>query len=137
MPMTDELRKSMFKANDEFYLDFKTDGCVSENNVYLNEANRSVIREMHKAYGDCWVGKINLYGEERTQESPQILFHWSKGDTIDYPSFCIPRFSQELVDLIIARDRTPYDGTKTDAMLVDEIHRLVIKLEGFIFVWSC
>lgn len=115
------------------------DGCnPSEADDHLNDSSIGVIRAMVKEHGEAWLVKINLYDKDRTPLVRAIPDRESDG--YNCWNFCcgavIPKYSQELWDLILERADAVYTGTKSDYVRVDKIFELIEKLGGQTLIWS-
>jgi len=81
----------------------RMEGCLPESDNEINNASRNVVKAMHKDHGECWLGKINLYGDDKDKPE-KALWKYDGGTVYNFSSsFVVPCFDQELVDLILAR----------------------------------
>jgi len=111
-------------------------GCLPEADPDINDASRQIVMAMVKDHGECWLGKINLYGDDRGKPE-KVLRKYDGGIVYNFgASFVIPEFDQKLVDLIIGRDTAMYEGTKKDALRLDPIFNRIEKLGGHSLHWT-
>lgn len=112
-----------------------SEGGTSEFDPSINEISRAKIDAARELWGKCWLGKVNLYDDQRgkryrlTPYTGQLVYNF------EY-SFIVPVNSRELCKLIKERDRAPYTGTREDFSRVEEIHAQIEKLGGILLIWS-
>lgn len=102
----------------------------------VNSITLQKISLYNELYPDCYLGKVNLYDNDRGQKSA-ILCKYVTGQRVynfSY-SFMIPCYDAELVKMIYDRDVAEYTGTKADYIRVDAIHARVEKLGGMQLIW--
>lgn len=110
---------------------FKDGNQPTEFDTEINDISRAKINLM-KGRGEVWLGNINRY---RKEDKPYLVQY--AGETIynfEY-SFAIPCFDQELIDLIIKREKTPYKGVEKDAQLIIVIMDRIKELRGIHLFW--
>lgn len=111
-------------------------GWPGEADEKVNNANRRVIKAMAEAHGEAWLGKINLYGEERHGGHP-IMWKWDGGMVYNFDAALVaPAYDEELVRLIKERDDAEYTGTKADAERVDKIQARLDEIGGVHLFWT-
>jgi len=128
MKSTDDLKKD---TND--YL--KLNGGVTEFDMSINDTSRNMIFTMKAEKGVCFLGKINLYGEERKEEYKLTEYIGQKIYNFEY-SFCLPCYDEELEKMIDNRDKAVYTGTITDSVLISAIIDRVEKIGGINLFWA-
>lgn len=113
------------------------DGWPVEADHDLNDAHRALVDAMAKAHGgECWLGRINLYGAERHGASP-YLWKWDGTLVRNFScAFAVPRHDAELERLIRERDDAPYITTAADAVRVDAIFDRITALGGHHLFWT-
>lgn len=128
MKSTDDLKKD---TND--YL--KLNGGVTEYDMSINDISRNMIFAMKAEKGVCFLGKVNLYGEERKEEYKLTEYTGQKIYNFEY-SFCLPCYDEELEKMIDNRDKAVYTGAITDSVLVSAIIDRVEKIGGINLFWA-
>lgn len=110
------------------------DGWPCEADTDLNDSCRRVIQAMQDEHGQCWLGKINLYGEERHGASPYI-WKWDGSLVYNFScAFCIPAYDAELERFIRERDDV-YDNA-ADADRIETIMNRIRELGGVHLFWT-
>lgn len=111
------------------------DGWPGETDSDLNDACRKVISAIHNENGECWLGKINLYGDERHGNTPYI-WKWDGGLVYNFGcAFVIPKFDQELETLIRERDDAVYSA-RVDYERINKIMDRIKELGGVHLFWT-
>ena len=114
----------------------ENDGCLPEACETINNASRRVVATMRAAKGQAWLGKVNLYGDDRGRRD-KILWEWDGGIVYNFSAcFVLPAFDEKLVDMIHQRDISPYTGTADDAVKIDAIFDRVQQLGGVLLHWT-
>lgn len=108
---------------------------TSEFDKSINDISRETITTMKKEYGTCFVGKINLYGDERKKDYKLTEYTGQKIYNFEY-AFCIPCHDSKLEELITERDRAEYTGSKDDFKRIDKIMNRIEELKGVNLFWS-
>lgn len=101
----------------------------------LNESNRRLIRTMHDAYGQAWLGKINLYTD---QDRIRIMWQYDPAILVCNfeAGFVVPQYDAELERLVQERDRADYEGTSKDAERLEVIMNRLHEIGGHHLIWS-
>lgn len=121
-------------SNDTFNYLNENQG-VSEFDKSINDISREIIFAMKQEKGTCFLGKINLYGEEREKDYKLIEFKGQKICNFSY-EFCLPCYDSELENMINKRDKAEYEGTDKDFVMVTAITERIHKLGGRNLFWS-
>lgn len=107
---------------------------VTEGDWKQNKFSRSIVRAYRREHGQAWLGKINLYGEERHKD--YHLTEYKKGMVFNFEySFAVPCKDAELERLIIERDNAAYEGTASDIPMVERIMTRITELGGVHLRW--
>lgn len=115
---------------------YEGDGWPVEADEVLNDANRSLIAAMAAEHGECWLGKVNLYGEERHGKAP-VLWKWDGDIVCNFGcAFVVPAYDAELERLIRERDDAPYTGAAGDVPRIEAIMARVTALGGLHLLWT-
>ena len=124
------------------------DGMTSEFDMSINDISRDKADAMYRENNRvCYLGKINLYGNERKKEFKLVKYTPEKKHetlTEDERSFiynfefafCLPVYDAELERMINDRDNAPYNGTSQDSVLVGKIMDRITVLKGVNLFWS-
>lgn len=111
------------------------DGWPVEADGDLNDANRALIAAMAE-HGECWLGKINLYGDERHGAVP-VMWRWDGSLVHNFGcAFAAPRHDEELVRLIRERDDAPYEGARKDLERIEAITKRLEEVGGVHLFWT-
>ncbi len=111
-------------------------GWPVEADAALNDANRALIAAMAAEHGECWLGKVNLYGEERHGKAP-VLWKWDGDIVYNFGcAFVVPVHDAELERLIRERDDAPYTGAAGDVPRIEAIMARVTALGGLHLLWT-
>jgi len=115
---------------------YEGDGWPVEADRDLNDANRALIAAMADERGECWLGKINLYGEERHGKAP-VLWKWDGDLVYNFGcAFVVPAYDADLERLIRERDDAPYTGVAGDSVRVEAIMARIAALGGHNLLWT-
>ena len=102
---------------------------TSEFDMSINDISRMQIEAMKREIGQCWLGKINLYGDERKKEYHLIPYSGQMVYNFEY-DFCLPVNDDIIQYMIQDRDRTLYTGTTDDYKRIDKIQNRIDELGG-------
>lgn len=108
---------------------------TSEFDMSINDISREVIAAMKAEYGTCFLGKVNLYGEERKKEYKLVEYTGQMVYNFEY-GFCLPCYDAELERMINERDKAEYTGTSDDSKRVSAIVDRIYSLNGKNLFWS-
>lgn len=108
---------------------------TSEFDMSINNISRTVIQAMKEEKGNCFLGKINLYGEEREKEYKLIEYTGQMVYNFEY-AFCIPCYDTELERMINERNKAEYTGTKDDSIRVKKIMERINEIGGEYLFWA-
>lgn len=108
---------------------------TSEFDMSINDISRQVIEAMKAEYGTCFLGKINLYGEERKKEYKLVEYTGQMVYNFEY-GFCLPCYDSELERMINERDKAEYTGTSDDMKRVSAIVDRIYSLNGKNLFWA-
>lgn len=100
----------------------------------LNDLQRELIMAFEREHGQAWLGKINLYDEDKGQP---IIWRY-QGDLVRNftARFVIDHFDLELHRLIIERSQAEYTGTRDDYKRVEQITARIHELGGEMLIWN-
>lgn len=121
-------------SNDVFNYLSENEG-VSEFDKSINDISRDTIIAMKEKHGVCFLGKINLYGEEREKDYKLVEFTGQKIYNFGF-EFCLPCYDAELETMINDRDKSEYEGTGKDFKMVTAITERIYKIGGRNLFWS-
>lgn len=109
------------------------DGCLPEADEEINDLSRHVIKEMHEAHGECWLGVINLY-----KEKEKILWKYDPQQQIYNfaADFVLPKYDEQLSEMIKTRSAQPYTGTADDGKFITQITERISQLGGHFLCWT-
>ena len=114
------------QESTEYFIENKG---TSEFDMSINDISRMQIEAMKREIGQCWLGKINLYGDERKKEYHLIPYIGQMVYNFDY-DFCLP-FNDDIIQYMIQdRDRTPYTGAIDDYKRLNKIQNRIDELGG-------
>lgn len=100
----------------------------------LNDRQRALIAAYAEQYGECWLGKINLYDEDRGKP---VIWKWDGGLVYNFGArFVLPCYDADLERLIIGRDIAPYSGARNDALALEPIFARIKELGGEALIWN-
>ena len=109
---------------------------TSEFDHSVNDISRLEITSAFVSWGEVWLGKVNLYGDERKvdyklerYEDGQAIYNFSYG-------FIVPCSDKILEGMINARDKSDYTSAQNDSFLVDTIHDRVLEIGGILLIWA-
>jgi len=109
------------------------DGWLPEAWGLINDASRKLIEAVHQAYGQAWLGNVNI-----RDKGGVILWQWTPGETVCNfaAAFVVPQYDADLERLIRERADAPYEGTQKDAERVEAIMERLTALGGFHLYWA-
>lgn len=100
----------------------------------LNDLQRELIAACAREWGECWLGKINLYEQDRGNP---VIWKWQGDTVLNFAArFVIPQFDAELERLILERDQAPYTGTLEDIKRVLAIFKRLDEIGGRALIWN-
>jgi hypothetical protein len=112
-----------------------THGGTSEFNKLINDVSRETIKAMKRECGTCYLGKINLYDNDRKKPYKLVKYTGQKIYNFEY-CFCLPCYDEEVERMIEERDKAPYTGTAEDSRRVEAITERVQQIGGKHLFWS-
>ena len=108
---------------------------TSEFDKSINDISRETIKAMKRETGTCYLGKINLFGDER--KTPYKLVNYTRQKIYNFEyCFCLPCYDKQIEQMIDERDKAPYTGTADDCKKVEAITNRVQQLNGKHLFWS-
>jgi hypothetical protein len=115
-------------------------GWPAEADTRINDANRAVIRAVHDEYGQAWLGRINLDGEDRVKngggQDEKILWLWDLTIVSNFGAdFVLPSFDEGIVKLIRERDTQGFLA-QADWKRIEEIQNRISELRGVHLFWT-
>ena len=116
------------------YMDIHRDtGGTSELDYSINDISRAMVHSFYKKHGQCFLGKINLYDEDRKNLRVELVPY--EGQLIynfEY-SFILPCYDEKIIGLIREHN------TKNSQEIMDRIVQIIKRiydLQGTSLVWS-
>jgi hypothetical protein len=89
---------------------------------------------MAEENGEAWLGKINLYDEDKGKP---ILWKWDGSLVRNFScAFVIPAYDANLERMIRERDESEYTGCRDDLRRIRDINRRIDNLGGVNLVWT-
>jgi hypothetical protein len=131
-PTLEELEK---KSDHIFKL---YEGQPPEADYDLNSNSSQIPFAMLKEFGECWLGKVNLYSDDIL---PFKLTQYKADGKVNLYNFsfdyCIPKHDPILEKMIHDRATCtlPYSG-KRDMARIKAIYDRIEKLKGHLLAWS-
>jgi hypothetical protein len=111
-------------------------GWPAESDETVNAASRKVVEAMPEENGEAWLGQVNLHGDERGKPE-HAMWRWDGSTLLTFGSgFVAPKYDEELVRLIIERDRGPYTTTADDVPKIDAIHKRLEEIGAVTLFWT-
>lgn len=109
---------------------------TSEFDNSINDISRLKIQTAFVSWGEVWLGKFNLYGDERKQEYKLVRYDEDMPIYNFSYSFILPRYDEIIEASIDARDKSEYKGAKIDMVAVDTIQTHINAEQGISLFWS-
>jgi hypothetical protein len=118
---------------------------TSELDMSINDISRNIVDAMLKEKGICFVGKVNLYGEERKKDY-KLCEYKRNINHIDLKEnqcnfvynfeydFCLPCYDKEIERMINERDKAPY--STRDISLIKAITERIYEIGGKYLFWA-
>ena len=125
--------KKLKKETTDYFI--KNDWMPTEFDKSINDISRQKIVAMKKEYGECWLGKYNLYDKEHTQPYKMIEYTGQMVYNFEY-AFILPKHDRTLEIMIDKRDKSPFISSKHDFLMIEEISNRIEKLNGVALIWS-
>jgi hypothetical protein len=132
-----ELEKSKRKLASELLRSAREgDGWPVEADESLNDASRRVVDAVRDAFGEAWLGQINLHGSERGKPE-HALWKWDGSLVCNFScAFVLAQKDDTLVELIMQRDRAPYTNGRDDVARIDAIMVRIKEVGGIHLHWT-
>jgi hypothetical protein len=109
-------------------------GELGEAHAPTNDRSREIVRLFHERFGECWLGKVNIY---KNMPIPPVWKYDPEEMLYNFGAdFVLPCYDAELERMIMERHNTPYTGTKADFPLVDAIYNRIAELGGAELHWA-
>ena len=108
---------------------------TSEFDMSINDISRQIVESMKNEKDVCFLGNINLYGEDRKKEFKLTEYTGQKIYNFDY-SFCLPCYDAEAERMINERNKAPYTGTSDDSVRIEAITERIYSLGGKYLFWA-
>lgn len=110
------------------------DGWPCEADEALNNSCRGVVDAMAEEHGSCWLGKINLYREDRGRP---CLWKWNGELVLNFScAFVLPDYDAELEQLILTRSDAPYTTSADDLERINLITERIRAVGGMMLFWT-
>lgn len=94
---------------------------------------REAIAAFAQQHGAAWLGVVNLYDDNRAKP---VIWKWNGELVHNFEArFVIPRFDEELYELIILRKYAAYN-IKDDVQRVEAIFKRIAQLLGITLFWN-
>ena len=132
--MSDKL-KELDKETGEYLKLHWSEGGTSEFDMSINDISRAKIEEASKIWPEVYLGKVNLYGDERQKTYEMVKYTGQKVYNFEY-SFIVPVKDPELEKMIDNRDKSVYTGTSADYIMIKEIHAKMESIGGINLIWA-
>lgn len=131
------LKQAVRDHTNEFVRSMREgDGWPTEADDTLNDSCRNLIAAMAEEHGGCWLGKINLYDDERHGGAP-VLWKWDGEMVYNFGcAFVVPQHDAELERLICERDNAEYTTATADVARIDAIFKRLAVLGGQHLFWT-
>ena len=113
----------------------QNEGMTSEFDMSINDISRNIIKAMKREQGVCFLGNVNLYGDNRGKPFKLTEYTGQKIYNFVY-DFCLPCHDTQIEKMITDRDQTQYTGTKDDCVMVSAIMNRIEQLNGINLLWS-
>lgn len=111
------------------------EGLTSEFDQSINDISRETIKAMKRESGVCYLGKINLYDDDRKKPYKLTEYTGQRIYNFEY-CFCLPCYDEVIERMIEERDKAPYTGTAEDCRRVEAIADRVQQIGGKHLFWS-
>lgn len=100
----------------------------------LNDLQRELIAACAHEWGEVWLGKINLYEQDRGKPA---LWKWDGELVCNFGAdFVVPKYDAELGRLVMERDGAPYTCVADDAERMRAITAHIEKAGGRKLIWN-
>lgn len=110
------------------------DGWCLEADDRVNDASRDVVTAMRDKHGQAWLGRINIYEQDRGKP---VMWEWDGELVRNFAaSFVTPRYDADLVQEILDRHNAEYTGTKDDLRRITAIYNHVEAIGGASLLWT-
>ena len=115
----------------------ENEGNVGEAESRINDASRKLIAAIEETHGEAWLGFMERQRKDLLMPSKEVMWKWGGDLVYNFGAdFVVPRFDQELDNLIKERSDAPYEGVAKDKIWVDKIANRVAAINGHLLLWS-
>ena len=115
------------------------EGMPTEEDMTINYLSRDIISRINEVYGQCFLVRINLYGEERGDRNA-ISTQYQKGEGYNAFNFCAayatPMVNDSVIDAILNRDTSEYTSAKDDWEKVNQLDLDLVNLGACPLFWA-
>lgn len=123
-------------TTDYLYANRNTGG-TSEFDLSINDISRAVIYKYYEKYGECFLGKYNLYDEDRKNLKAELISYNGQPIYNFEFAFVVPCNDEKHVGLIREHNRKKESFNSHDIMKgIEKITDRITELKGTGLVWA-
>jgi len=128
---------NLLKLSGEYHHRHRDNGGASEFDSSINDISRAIVHKFREKHGQCFLGKVNLYDEERKKLDVRLVpYDGQPIYNFEY-GFVIPCHDDELIDMIKEhnREKVVFDS----AAIMEGINKIfnrIYELSGTALSWS-
>lgn len=108
---------------------------TSEFDKSINDISREKIEAAKIAWGQVWLGKINLYGDERKETYEMVEYAGQRVYNFEY-GFISPAKDEQLEKMIDDKDKSTWISSADDQKTVDDIFNRMDEIGAIVLLWS-
>ena len=121
--------EELLELSERYYKIHEDNGGSSEFDTSINDISRATVYQFKKKHGQCFLGKVNLYDEERKRldvklipYEEQLIYNFEYG-------FVVPCHDEKLIELI--RDYNTEKRIFDSSEIMRDINKIFNRIEEF------
>ncbi|MBB4035397.1 hypothetical protein GGR21_001290 [Dysgonomonas hofstadii] len=129
--------ENLLKLSERYYKIHEDNGGSSEFDTSINDISRATVYQFKKKHGQCFLGKVNLYDEERKRLDVRLVpYEEQLIYNFEY-AFVVPCHDEKLIELI--RDYNTEKKIFNSSEVMRDINKIFNRIEelgGTDLSWS-
>lgn len=125
------------KLSADYLYRHRDNGGTSEFDATINDISRATIHKLYEKYGKCFLGKYNLYDEDRKNLRAELVVYEGQPIYNFEFAFAVPENDEKLVELIREHNREKEVFNSKEVMEgIEKMTQRIAELKGTYLIWS-